>query len=136
MSRPYRILTIVGASILGLMIVLVVASILVMRTTWFHNFVREKIIATVEDSSGGKVEIGSFEFDWTHLRATIRNFVLHGTERAGQAPLFQADLIQLDLSLFSGIAHMIDLRALQVAHPQANVIVYPDGKTNVPEPKI
>ena len=48
----------------------------------------------------------------------------------------QADLIQLDLKLFSGIAHMVDLAALQVNHPQANVIVYPDGRTNVPEPKV
>ncbi|MBV8819054.1 MAG: hypothetical protein JO022_11905, partial [Acidobacteriaceae bacterium] len=136
MSKRNRILGIVGLSLAGLIIVAVVASILTIRTAWFQNYVREKIIAVTEESTGGKVEIGSFAFDWTHLRATIRNFVLHGTEPAGQAPLFRASLIQLDLRLFSGLKKMVDLQSLDVDQPQANLLIYPNGNTNVPEPKV
>ena len=136
MTRRKRIITTVLLSLAGFIVILVVAGILVLRSDWFHQYVREKIVAVTEESTGGKVEIGGFDFDWTHLRATIRNGVLHGTEPAGEAPLLQADLIQLDLKLFSGIAHIIDLAALLVSHPQAHVMVYPDGRTNVPEPKV
>ena len=80
MSRRKRIFTTVLLSLAGLILILVVASILVLRSNWFHQFVREKIVSVTEESTGGKVDIGSFDFDWTHLRATIRNFVLHGTE--------------------------------------------------------
>ena len=136
MSRRNRILRNIGLSLAGLLLFLAVVSILIVRSDWFHNFVRQKIIATTEESTGGKVEIGSFDFDWTHLRVTIRNFVLHGTEPSGQAPLAQAALVQLDLKLLSGLKQVVDLQTLLVDHPQANLIVYPDGRTNVPEPKV
>jgi translocation and assembly module TamB len=66
----------------------------IVRTDWFRNMVREKIVAAVEIGTGGRVELGSFTFDWTHLRAQIRNFVLHGLEPAEAVPLFRADLLQ------------------------------------------
>ena len=51
--------------------VLFVAGIAIVRTDWFRNMVREKIVAAVEEGTGGRAEIGSFEFDWTHLRAKV-----------------------------------------------------------------
>ncbi len=136
MSRRKRILTTVLAVGAGAIAILAVTAILILQSGWFRNYVREKIVSVAQDSTGGTVEIGSFDFDWRHLRATIRNFVLHGREAAGQAPLFKASLIQLDLRLFSGFRDFIDLEALTVDQPQANILVYPDGRTNVPEPKV
>jgi translocation and assembly module TamB len=136
MSRGGRIATMIGLSILGLIVLLVIAALIVVQTSWFRNFVREKIIAVTEESTGGKVDIASFNFDWTHLRATINGFVLHGTEPPSAAPLLQAKTLTVELKLFSGLKKMIDLRSLTVDTPQADVIVYPDGSTNVPSPKI
>lgn len=136
MSRRNRILTTIGLSLAGLLFVVIIAGIIIVRSGWFHNYVRDKIIATTQESTGGKVDIGAFDFDWTHMRATLRNFVLHGTEPANQAPLFQASLIQVDLKLLSGFKQAVDISALTVDRPQANLIVYPDGRTNVPEPKV
>ena len=90
MSRARKITYIVVGSLGGLLLVLVVAGIIIVQTQWFRNFVRGKIIATVESSTGGTVEIASFAFDWRHLRADVRDFVLQGTEPAGAAPLFRA----------------------------------------------
>jgi translocation and assembly module TamB len=132
MSRRKQLLLSLG----GIVVILIATAILVLQSNWFRDYVRDQIVAVTEESTGGKVEIGSFDFDWRHLRATIRNGILHGTEPAGQDPLLRADLIQLDLKLFTGLYHLIDLEALQVVHPQANVLVYPDGRTNVPEPKV
>ena len=136
MSRRNHILKRAAIFLGAAILFLIVASILILQSGWFHNFVRDKIVATTEESTGGKVEIGSFDFDWTHLRATLHNFVLHGTEPANQQPLFQAALIQVDLKLLSGLKQVVDLSALLVDRPQANLIVYPDGRTNVPEPKV
>ena len=136
MSRRKRILTTIALSIAGLILVGFIATIVIIQSSPFQNFVREKIIATVQDSTGGKVDIGSFDFDWTHLRATIHNFVLHGTEPANQPPLFRASLLQVDLKLLSGLKQVVDIAALKLDTPQANLILYPDGTTNVPEPKV
>jgi translocation and assembly module TamB len=136
MSRARRITYIALGSLGGLIAVLVVAGILIAQTQWFRKLVREKIIASIETSTGGTVDIGSFDFDWRNLRADVRDFVLHGAEPAGAAPLFRARLLEVTLKIVSPFKHMVDISSLLLDTPQANVIVYPDGHTNVPEPKI
>lgn len=136
MTRRRKIVTIAAASIAGLILVVLIAAVIVLQTAWFRNFVRDKIIAVTEESTGGRVELSSFGFDLWHLRATLNNFVLHGKEAASEPPLFQAKLLQVDLKLFSGLKQAVDLRSLLIDKPAANVIVYPDGTTNVPEPKV
>src|SRR4051794_31234133 len=136
MTKRKRIILKIAASLVGLLLVLIIASILVLRSAWFSNYVREKIIAVTEESAGGKVEISSFQFDWTHLTARVRNFVLHGTEPAGSNPLVQVQLLEVRLKLFTGLKKAVDLRYLGIQQPRVNVIVFPDGKTNIPEPKV
>ena len=136
MTKRKRIVLTIAASLAGLVVVLVIASILVLRSAWFANFVREKIIAVTEESTGGKVEIGSFQFDWTDLTPRIRNFVLHGTESAGSDPLVRIQLLEMRLKLFAGFKKLVDLQYLGIQQPQVNFIIFPDGKTNVPEPKV
>ncbi|MFL6352443.1 MAG: translocation/assembly module TamB domain-containing protein [Bryobacteraceae bacterium] len=136
MTKRKRIILTIAASLAGLVLVLIIAGILVVRSAWFADFVRDKIIAVTEESTGGKVEIASFQFDWTHLTARIRNFVLHGTEPAGSDPLARVQLLELRLKLFTGLKKAVDLRYLGIQQPQVNVMVFPDGKTNVPEPKV
>jgi hypothetical protein len=60
----------------------------IVRTDWFRNMVREKIVAAVEIGTGGRVELGSFTFDWTHLRARcVPEFVTVTWAPAMIAPL-------------------------------------------------
>ncbi len=135
MSKPSKIAAIVGLSLAGLLLVLVVAALIIVRTDRFQNFVRDKIIASTEEATGGKVDLDSFAFDWSR-GATARNFVIHGTEPAGAAPLFRARQIHVELRLLSGVKHAVDLRSVTLDEPRANIIVYPDGTTNIPEPKV
>jgi translocation and assembly module TamB len=136
MSKRSKVVLTVLGSIAGLVLVVAISAPFVLQSDWFSNFVRQKIISTTEESTGGKVELGSFQFDWRHLTVRIRNFVLHGTEAKNVHPLLSVDLLELHLRLFSGIAHTIDLTYLGVQKPEVNLIVYPDGKTNIPEPKV
>jgi len=126
----------VGTSAAVLLFVLALISIQVLQSPWFANYIRVKIVATAEESTGGRVELGSFRFDWRHLQATIGGFVLHGTEPPGSAPLFQAQSIVLRLKLLAGLKKAVDLDYLAVDQPRANIIVFPDGNTNIPAPKI
>ena len=120
----------------ALTVLLLTASILIVRSRWFSNFVREKVIAVVEESTGGKVEIGSFQFDWTHFTVRVRNFVLHGRESRNTAPLVRVPLLELRLKLLAGFTKAVDLRYLGIQQPQVHLIVFPDGTTNIPQPKV
>ncbi len=124
-----------AVSLAACLVILSLIVIQVLKSHWFANYVRQKIIAATEESTGGKAEIGSFRFDWRHLDATIDRFVLHGTEGATAPPLFTANRIELRLKLLAGFKRLIDLNYLGVDQPTANVIVFPDGRTNLPGPK-
>ncbi len=134
-KRTKLILSILGG-LAALLLVVFTSALFVLQSDWFSNYVRGKIIATAEESTGGKVDLGSFQFDWRHLTVRIRNFVIHGAESRTVHPLLSVELLELHLRLFSGIAHTIDLAYIGVQRPAVNLIVYPDGKTNVPEPKV
>ena len=136
MTKRKRIVVTIAASLAGLVIVLVIAAILVLKSAWFSNFVREKAIAAIEESTGGTVEIGAFQFDWTHLTIRIRDFVLHGTEPRTSDPLARIALLEVRLKLFSAFKKIVDLQYLGIQKPEVDLIVFPDGKTNVPEPKV
>ncbi len=133
--RAKKILGITGASIAGLVIVVGIASYAILQSSWFADYVKNKIVSVAENSTGGKVDIGRFDVEMNHLTIKIYDFVLHGTEPQNVAPLLRAHLLELHLRLFSGIAHLIDLSYLGIQQPQVDLISYPDGKTNIPEPK-
>ncbi len=136
MSRPRKIALTVGGSLLGLLLILIVAAVVVVQTPWFRNAVRQKIVSSVEQATGGKATMGPFEFQWNHLRVTIRDFVVHVLEPANVPPLLSIKLLELYLRPalpsqgFVGISYML------VDTPEADIIVFPDGHTNIPSPKI
>src|SRR5580700_6221583 len=105
MTRLRRILRLVAISVAGLLLAAIVAGVIVVRTQWFRDKVRAKIVSAVETATGGTAEIGVFSFDWRHLRAQIRDFTIHGLEQRLRqsipAPLFHANMVQVDLKLLS-----------------------------------
>ena len=130
-----RIAWILG-SLLAFLLVAAVSVVLIVRSDWFYNQVRLLIISNVETATGGRIEIGSFRFDWRHLRAEVRDFVVHGTEPPNKPPLFRASSVVVGLKLISIWKRDVDIQSLDVTEPHVFLIIRPDGSTNVPEPKV
>ena len=120
----------------GLLLVCVVAAFFTIRSPWFYRQVRARIVSTVEDATGGRVEIAAFSFDWTHLRAQVDGFTLHGTEPAADPPFFHADSVALGIKIVSILKRDVDIRFLEVDSPRVRLIIGADGRTNLPEPKV
>ncbi|HWF46273.1 MAG TPA: translocation/assembly module TamB domain-containing protein [Bryobacteraceae bacterium] len=133
--KTNKILLTTGAVVGGGLVVLIIAAILILNSSWFSNFAKDKIVSALEDSTGGKVDIGSFQLELSSLTVRIHNLVLHGTEPPSNAPLLRVGLIELRVRLFPSFKKLYALRYLGVDQPQANLIVFPDGKTNLPTPK-
>ncbi len=136
MSRRARRFLIVAASLAALVLLLAISAILVLRSDWFRGKVRDRIVAEVEKATGGRAEIGAFRFDWKRLRAEVDGFVLHGSEPPGAPPLARADAIAVGIKIVSVAKRSVDLEYLDVRHPQLYLILYPDGHTNLPAPKV
>ena len=109
--------------------------VIVVQTDWFRNYVRQKIVAAVEESTGGTAEIGAFQFDPGSLTAVIDNFVIHGNEGTGVDPFVRVARLEVRIRLLTSISHLVDVAYVGVKQPSVNVISYPDGRTNIPSPK-
>ncbi len=135
-SKTARVLLWTLASLLGLVLLLGIAAVIILPSNWFREKVRDRIVTEVEKASGGRVEIGAFRFDWSNLTAEIAPFVLHGTEPAGEAPLFRAESIKVGLKIISMMKRDIDISSLVVEQPRVNLLVDASGITNIPKPKV
>jgi autotransporter translocation and assembly factor TamB len=128
-----KILRNIAIAIAALVVVLFVAGIIVVQTSWFRDYVKQRIIASIENSTGAKVEIQSFNFQWTHLQAAVTGVVLHGKEPAGSPPFLRVARVRANIRLFAD-GHLWNIAAMEVEQPWGNVIVYSDGRTNIPTP--
>jgi translocation and assembly module TamB len=127
---------IAAGGIAGLAVGGFVAAILVLRSAWFYEKVRERVVSTVETATGGRVEAGSFQFDWTRLRAQIGMFAIHGTEPSGKPPLFRARTVAVGLKIISILERRVDIQYLEVVDPRVYLTIDAEGRTNLPAPKI
>src|ERR1700734_950033 len=131
-----RIVAFTFLGLLGLGVVLLVCAVVLVQSAWFRNLVRVRMVSAIERATGGRVEIGSFSYNWRNLTADVQPFVLHGTEPASAPPLFRADKIQIGLKIISALEKKVDIAFLVVESPQLYISISPDGSTNIPRPKI
>ena len=124
MSRRGKIVRNIAIGLRRFLVVVLVAAIVVVQTDWFRNFVKQKIIAATEEGTGGKVEIGSFDFDW-HTPAGRNHEFRHPWQRARRAaPFVRAHAFEVDIRLFTSIHHMLDVTYLGIDKPAGNIIVF------------
>jgi len=64
-----RIITWVAAVSLILVVVIAIGGYLVLRSHSFHRYVLAKIVEKASASTGGKVEIRTYDFHWSTLTA-------------------------------------------------------------------
>jgi translocation and assembly module TamB len=136
MSRRRRRVLIWGSSILGFTFLVILAAVLIARSGWLREHVRQRIVAEVERGTGGRVEIGSFDFDWRSLTVQVNDFVIHGTEPPGAPPLLRIRSVTAVLKIVSFLERLTDIQSVDVRQPQVYLMVRPDGTTNVPQPKM
>ena len=137
-----------GLAWLGLGLVLLVA-VLLLAVTWysktpdFERRVSTEVVRVLEDSTGGRVELGRISLDLWHLAIEVDGLVIHGLEPANEAPYLAADKILVRLKLNTILSHTVGkgaqahlgLNALRVEQPRIHLIIDKDGKTNQPVPK-
>ncbi len=129
-----RIIAWIAAVILVLVVVIAIGGYFVLRSHSFHRYVLAKIVEKASASTGGNVEIRSYDFRWSNLTADAYGLIIHGTEPAGQRPLLQVDKLTVRLKILSVLHQKISLREIRVEHPVAHLLIDKQGRTNIPQP--
>ncbi|WP_026443234.1 translocation/assembly module TamB domain-containing protein [Pseudacidobacterium ailaaui] len=126
---------------LTLSIIAVIAGLLVLgiwyaSTPQFENLVRKKLIAVLEQSTGGRVELQAFHWSLRHLAFEADGLTIHGLEAANEAPYVQVDRIYVRVTILTLLGpKKISLNYLEADRPALHLIIYPDGSTNQPRPR-
>jgi translocation and assembly module TamB len=126
-------LTILGGMILFALFAVV--AYFIASSARFENAVRQRLIAALEDATGGRAEIASFHWRLLDLEAEADGIVIHGLEDPGDVPYAQIDRLRARISIIGVFTPRIRLRDLEIASPRLHLIVYPDGSTNQPVPR-
>ncbi|HEY3707162.1 MAG TPA: translocation/assembly module TamB domain-containing protein [Terracidiphilus sp.] len=101
----------------------------------FAAMVRRQLTSKLEKATGGRVEIGSFEWRLFALEAEAAGIVIHGDEAAGEEPYARIDKLHARVSILGfWWSPDVHLRDLEIERPQFHLILYPDGQTNQPRP--
>ena len=141
-SRKRRVWLV--ASFVLLFLILLGGLALYTGTADFQNRVRSTLVSTLQDSTGGKVDLTAVHFNLLHLSIEADGLVIHGLEGPSQAPYLSADRILVRITLKNLFAHAtgsvgamkyITLALLHVDRPQVHLIINRDGTTNQPVPQ-
>jgi translocation and assembly module TamB len=123
------------ATILVVVALVAVGLYMIMSSSQFEGLVRKRIVAELEQVTGGRVEIASFHWRLLQLEAETDGLVIHGREAQGEAPYAQIDRLRAGVSVFGLWSPSFKLRDLEITHPALHFIVYFDGSTNQPHPR-
>lgn len=102
----------------------------------FAEFVRGKVIETIEDATGGRVEMASFRWNISQLSCEVNSLTIHGLESPGQLPYAHVDRAFIRIHIISFMERRVSLKTVELQHPVIHLIINADGTTNAPEPKV
>ena len=105
-----------------------------LRSDWFSSVVRDRIAFEAGRATGGRVEIGSFHFDWRTLRVELGELVIHGTEPSSGPPCCAWHHLAFTLKPAPLLKGTVDLDVFEAIKPQAHLFIDPSGQTNLPGP--
>src|SRR5256714_8304601 len=120
----------------ALLFVLFVSLALYLRSDSFRDVVRRKVVAELERTTGGKVELQSFTWRLSRLEFEARGLTIHGLENQDQVPYVHADRLFAQAQIVSLFSRKFGMHLVTIDHPVIHLIVYSNGTTNQPRPKI
>ena len=132
-NLPRRRFTFFVAAIFGLLLLLAATAIYISSTS-FHRRIQNEIISYLEHATGGRVEMGSFQWNLSHLEFQVHNLTIHGLEAQSELPYAHVDLLLVRLRVISFLERRLALDYVGIEHPVVHLAIYPNGTTNQPHP--
>jgi translocation and assembly module TamB len=121
--------------LLAIAAILAQAAVFVLSTPQFAAKVRAELISTLEQATGGRVELAAIHWNVWHLAFEVNDLTIHGLEAPSEVPYAHVDRLYIQLKLLALLRPRAGVRVLEIEHPVLHLIVYKDGTTNQPSPK-
>jgi translocation and assembly module TamB len=117
-------------------LLLVAGLVWYVNTDSFQAMVRGRLVTELEKVTGGRVELGGIHTSPFRLRVEVRNLTIHGRENSAEVPYAHVERVVAEVKIISVLGAELGFHSLVLDHPTIHIIVYPDGTTNQPVPKV
>jgi translocation and assembly module TamB len=118
----------------ALVLLLLAAAFVILRTQTFSRFLLAKIVQQAEQSTGARIDIRKLDLRWLPFTADFYSVVVHGREKRDESPLLQAEHLRVSLGIRALRKKQADLYAIIVDRPLVRLRVDASGNTNLPKP--
>ena len=132
----WRLLRSFVLALIALLIAATAALLWYVHTDAFRNMVHSRLVAALEQMTGGRVELAKLSIVPFRFRVEAHDLTIHGTEPTGEAPYAHVDRLTAEIKIISVLEREYGFHSLTLDHPVVHIIVYPDGSTNQPTPPI
>jgi translocation and assembly module TamB len=105
-------------------------------TDSFQAMVRKRLVGELERITGGRVDVGSVHTVPFQLQVEVRDLTIHGRESPAEVPYAHVDRLIVHLKITSVLTPGLAFQSVFFERPVIHVVVYPDGTTNQPSPKV
>src|SRR6266852_4821908 len=105
-------------------------------TDSFQAMVRRRLVTELERITGGRVHLGGFHTTPFRLQLEIRDLTIHGREQSGEIPYAHVDRLVAQVKIISILETEFGFNSIVLDRPVVHIIIYSDGTTNQPEPKL
>jgi translocation and assembly module TamB len=130
-ARPRRwwkyLLLLVATGILALL-----AALWYVTTDSFQAYVRRRVVAEIEQITGGRAEVGGFHVVPFHMQVELRDITVHGTEAPTDIPLAHADHLVAQMKVISFLRTEFGFYSVSLENPVVHIAIAPDDTTNIP----
>ena len=109
-----------------------IAGYFYLRSSAFRHLAVRKIIAQADQATGGRTQIGAFDFDLGTLTAHLYDVVLRGDEPSDAPPLLEIHKLTVGLKVQSILHRKLRLDELLIERPVVHLQVNGPGGSNIP----
>ena len=105
-------------------------------TDSFQAMVRRRLVAELERITGGRVDLGGLHTIPFRFRVDVRDLTIHGLEQPPDVPYAHVDRLLAQVKIISVLGAEFGFSQVVLERPVIHIIVYPDGRTNQPQPQV
>ncbi len=116
----------------GAALVVLLGALWYTTTDSFQAYVRQRLVAEIEQTTGGRAEVGSFHIVPFHMQVEVRDITVHGSEAPGDIPLAHVDHLIAHVKVISFLRTEFGFHSVSLEHPVIHIAVAADGTTNIP----
>lgn len=134
-SKTARVIGWIAATLFAIILIVVVAGALLLRSNRFHDYILQTAQSKASDSLGVQVRLQNFAIHYSNLSLDLYGITVQGATPYTDPPLLQVEHITLGIRIVSVLHRQWYLDEVRVDHPVARMLVDKQGKDNLPKTK-